>query len=151
MKTFYRSILLYRYVNWFKWFWISQPYTKIVLTHTFSTGIPCSQCTRWSIQALWTQFTVRRLVVSPCWGYGFVTQMWLSDDTKKKLCKSNVTFILDWSTTAWQVARWHRAETLISGLNPPGQSLSVLMWLSLWSLWHPWTVIYLSKHAVCIP
>jgi hypothetical protein len=63
-------------------------------------------------------------VVSPCWGYGFMTQTWLSDNAKEKLCRSNVTFILERSTTAWQVARWHKVETLISGLNPPGRSLS---------------------------
>jgi hypothetical protein len=43
---------------------------------------------------------------------------------KDKLCRSNVTFISDQSTTAWQVVRWHRVETLISELNPPGCSLS---------------------------
>jgi hypothetical protein len=64
------------------------------------------------------------IVVSPCWGYGFVTQTWLSDDAKEKLCRSNMTFISELSTTAWQVARWNRVETLISGLNPPGRSLS---------------------------
>jgi hypothetical protein len=64
------------------------------------------------------------IVVSPCWGYGFVTQTWLSDDAKEKLCRSNVTFISDRSTTAWLEARWHRVETLTSGLNPPGRGLS---------------------------
>jgi hypothetical protein len=64
-------------------------------------------------------------VVSLCWGYGFVTQTWLSDNAKEKLCRSNVTFISDRSTTAWQVARRRRIETLISGLNPPGRSSHV--------------------------
>jgi hypothetical protein len=64
------------------------------------------------------------VVLSPCWGYGFVTQTWLSDDAKEKLCRSNVTFISERSTTAGQVARWRRIETLISGLKPPGRSLS---------------------------
>jgi hypothetical protein len=50
--------------------------------------------------------------------------MWLSDDAKEKLCRSNVTFISERSTTALQVVRWRRVETLISGLNPPGHSLS---------------------------
>jgi hypothetical protein len=74
------------------------------------------------LQMLMTFF--RNIVVSPCWGYRFMTQMWLSDDAKEKLCRSNVTFISDQSTTAWQVARWRRVETLISGLNPPGCSPS---------------------------
>jgi hypothetical protein len=66
-----------------------------------------------------------RLLLCPWnWGYRFVTQTWLRDDAKEKLCSSNMTFISEQSTTAWQVVRWRRVETLISGLNPPGRSLS---------------------------
>jgi hypothetical protein len=88
------------------------------------------------------------IVASPCWGYGFVTQTWLGDDANGKLCRSNVTFISDRSTTAWLVARWHRVEILISGLNPPGRSLSQF-WCDSAPLWHHWIVIYMFPSVTC--